>query len=295
MATFKAYPNGATMGTGNPAPVGGPRGAVTGWSAASVRRHKRWLYSVEAPGLTGSGAAVTLTLRDIPPDHEAWAAVLKRLFQRLRDSNMTRWHWVVEWQRRGAPHVHLAVYSDDLDPDAIGAVVIAHWRALTAKPYGSAARGQTSVEITGALGWLKYLSKHASRGVAHYQRQGMPAGWSKSGRLWGYGGSWPVSEPVAGVLDQRQFWAVRRMVRRYAIAQARSAALAYSAADHPDSPRKAAAAWDSVAWTRRMLSCNDRALSTVRGVSDWVPGPVFLELAVCAGWSGEVSEPAATL
>ncbi|WP_443678868.1 hypothetical protein [Nocardioides daeguensis] len=26
---------------------------------------------------------------------------------------MTRWHWVVEWQRRGTPHLHLAVYAPE--------------------------------------------------------------------------------------------------------------------------------------------------------------------------------------
>jgi len=37
-----------------------------------------------------------------------------------------------------------------------------------------------------------------------------------------------------------------------------------------------------------MLRCNDRALSSVRGLSEWVPGPVLIDLAVLAGWSGEL-------
>lgn len=295
MATFKAYPNGATMGRGNTQPVGGPRGLVTGWSASSVRRHKRWLYSVETTGLDGIGAAVTLTLRECPADHEEWRGILNRLFDRLRLEGFTRWHWVVEWQRRGVPHVHMAVYGrpPEFNSSAdVGNVVVAHWLALTAASYRAALAAQHVTPITGAVGWLQYLSKHASRGVAHYQRQGMPEGWTKTGRLWGYGGNWPVGEPIAGVLTDQQMHRVRRMVRRYAIAQARSAALKY---DRAGQRGKASAAWDSVAFLRGMLTCNDRALSTVRGVSDWVPGPVFIQMAVCAGWEGELSEPSETV
>lgn len=293
MATFKAYPNGATMGHGNPKPVGGRRGAVTGWSAASVRRHKRWLYSVEASGLTGSGSGVTLTLRDTPADDREWGALLKRLLDRLRDSGMIRWHWVTEWQSRGTPHLHMAVYGpESLSADEVGRLVVRHWLALT-EGYGARSAAQFATPITGPVGWLKYLSKHASRGVAHYQRQGMPEGWTKTGRLWGYGGDWPTIEPVAGAVDDRTFWRVRRMIRRYAIAQARAAALAYES--NPVTMHKAAAAWDSVTFTRRMLKCPQRELSTVRGVSDWVPAPIFLEMLAAAGWKGELSDAPATV
>lgn len=288
MATFKAYPNGSTMGVGNAQPVGGARGTVTGWSKSSVRRHKRWLYSVESDGLTGSGCGVTLTLRDTPPGHEDWARVCALLFQRLRDAGMIRWHWVVEWQRRGTPHLHMAVYGPaEMDAHAVGVLVMRHWLALT-EVYGAAPQAQDITPITGAVGWLKYLSKHASRGVAHYQRQGMPSGWKKSGRLWGYGGSWPCAEAVEGWVSTEQFWRIRRQIRRYAIAQARSAALSY---ERGGLPVKAAAAWDSVGYLRSMLRCSDESLSRVRGVSDWVPAPVLLDLAVWSGWSGEIAEP----
>jgi hypothetical protein len=294
MATFKAYPNGLTMGVGNAAPVGGKRAAVTGWSAASVRRHKRWLYGVETPGLSGPGSGVTLTLRDTPANHEDWRDLVTRLLQRLRDSGMVRWHWVVEWQRRGTPHLHMAVYGpESLSAASVGELVVQHWLALTADAYGAGRAAQVHVEITGPTGWLKYLSKHASRGVAHYQRQGMPRGWTKSGRLWGYGGDWPITAPIEGVLTMEQFWQVRRMVRRYAIAQARAAALGYAA--NPVTSSKAPAAWDSVAHLRRLLRNPDRSTSSVRGVSDWCPVPVAVDLMVWAGWSGELSPQPATV
>lgn len=271
MATFKAYVNGATMGRGNAQPVGGKRGDVEGWSAASVRRHKRWLYSVEAPGLDGVGDAVTLTMRETPGSVDVWQVMLRRLFQGLRDRGMCRWHWVVEWQRRGTPHLHMAVYGPDGAPLRPGLEVVALWLRI-ASEHGAMPSAQHITPITGPVGWLKYLSKHASRGVKHYQRQGKPAGWEKTGRLWGYGGNWPLATPLEGALTDQQFWRVRRMVRAWAVADAR-----------------ARGDWRGVGYLRRMLACDDRGLSTVRGVSEWVPGPVFVRMAVCAGWEGELT------
>lgn len=271
MATFKAYANGVTMGVGNAAPVGGKRGQVVGWSTSAVRRHKRWLYGVEAPQLVGVGDAVTLTMRDTPDTVEEWRELLTLLFQALRDRGMVRWHWVVEWQRRGTPHVHLAVYAPDGE-ESPGAEVVKVWERLAGE-YGAQSAGQWVVPITGPVGWLKYLSKHASRGVAHYQRQGRPEGWTKTGRLWGYGGDWPVSPPLQGMLSMGEYHQVRRMVRSWAVADARSRG-----------------DWKGVRYLRRMLTCHDRQLSTVRGISEWVPGPMMVGMALCAGWQGELAE-----
>lgn len=169
--------------------------------------------------------------------------------------------------------------------DTVGGWVVAVWLRMAAE-YGPGRIAQASVPITGAEGWLKYLSKHASRGVAHYQRQGKPTGWESTGRLWGHGGSWPLVEPVAGVLDDQAFRRLRRMVRGYVIAEARSWAVQQvpGTKEHRD-------AWGRVSWARRMLRCNDRGLSAVRGMSEWVPGPLLLAMAAAAGWDGELSAP----
>ncbi len=118
------------MGVGNTAPVGGPRGLVTGWSSAAVRRHKRWLYSVEASGLDGLGDGVTLTLRDTPATVEDWQRLLQSLLVAVRRLGAVRWHWVVEWQRRGTPHLHMAVYAAPGAP-ALGRQVVLAWLRLT--------------------------------------------------------------------------------------------------------------------------------------------------------------------
>ena len=258
MATFKAYPNGVTMGHGNPQPVGGPRGEVVGWSAGAVRRHKRWLYSVVAPKLTGHGYAYTLTLRHTPATNAAWTTAMVRFLDRLRKvDGVIRWHWVVEWQRRGTPHLHMAVYGES---DWFVPHVLIAWFGAMAE-FDPAPIGQLVTPITGPVGWLKYLSKHASRGVEHYQRQGKPAGWKKTGRLWGKGGSWPVQLPIEGAVNRTEFARLRRLIRAYLIADAVSRGDVRAAV-----------------YLRGMLHCNDRNLSSVRGISEWVPPAVFMRM-----------------
>jgi hypothetical protein len=257
MATLRAYANGLTMGIGNAAPVGGMRGEVVGWSAAAVRRHKRWLYSVRAGELDGQGDAVTLTLRDCPATHEDWGRLRHALLVALAREGFTRWHWVTEWQRRGVPHVHLAVYSAQCRP---GLLVVRHWLRIAAA-YGALGPGQVVTPITGPVGWLKYLSKHAARGVRHYQRWGKPEGWVKTGRLWGYGGSWPTPEPEKWELDQADFWVLRRWVRNWAVADA-----------------KRRGDLRSVSYLRGMLRATDQRAGAIRGVSEWVPQEVAVRM-----------------
>ena len=72
------------------------------------------------------------------------------------------------------------------------------WRDVAGE-YGVSLSAQFVTPITGPLGWLQYLSKHAARGVRHYQRSGRPAGWHNTGRLWRHSRSgWPVVDPVQG-------------------------------------------------------------------------------------------------
>jgi hypothetical protein len=114
MATLQAYENGLSMGwpgIGHAPGTDVRRGCVEGWSAGAVRRHTAWLRSVDTKQLDGQGVAVTLTVRECPPMSDDWTRLVKVLQQRLRRAGLLRWHWVVEWQRRGVPHLHLAVYA----------------------------------------------------------------------------------------------------------------------------------------------------------------------------------------
>lgn len=328
MPVMKLYRNGLTMGTppGKNDHERAKRGLVTGWSPGAVRRHTAWLYSIDGSLLESgesTGYAYTLTMRDCPPDAAAFESLRKAWIRRVERLGLDRLHWVVEWQRRGVPHIHAAVYfnpptvwngtewaapgvsSDDseiqfrtgfdwewaaggeaptgagggrarqrpeppahggtpprssLSVDDRAALAIFAWLAVC-EQFGARMQAQDFKPIDGANGWLKYLSKHAARGVKHYQRQGKPEGWEKTGRLWGHWGEWPTDEPMRLVASRSDWHRLRRMIRSWRIADARAAG----------NPQR-------IAMARRMLKSNNPKLSPVRGVSDWVPESISAAL-----------------
>lgn len=258
MPTMKFYPNGATLskpGKGKGGTV--PRGIVRGWTRAATRRNTQWLYSVDHTGLTGEGFAVTLTLRDCPADHARWHQLRRAFFERLRRMGLLRAHWVTEWQRRGVPHLHAAVWFPDYDP-RLPRLIVDHWLALTSE-FGAGYRGQHVTPIHDAVGWFQYTAKHAARGLSHYQRspENIPSAWNKTGRIWGYLGKWPVRDAITMEIDEAGFYAFRRLVRSWRLADARS----------ESNPRVRA---HRIRSARRMLQSPDKALSEVRGVSEWL-------------------------
>lgn len=268
MPMVRAYQGGLTVGTGgNHTTERAKRGEVQGWTAASARRHNCWCYSVEPQRLTGYGWAVTLTLRDCPATSDEWTLLLQNFFQGLRDTGLlVRAHWVVEWQTRGAPHLHMAVYlTEDLGERAASRLIEGNWLARTQR-WGALELGQDCQRIRDTLDWQKYLAKHAARGVAHYQRQGKPSGWERTGRLWGHIGDWPTVEPIEARVDAGTFYRLRRLSRSWRVADARARA------------RRGKTSWRALTAARGMLRCPERKISRMRGVSDWIPEDVALRL-----------------
>lgn len=243
---------------GNPSAIPPDRTgtAIVSWSGAAVRRNIEFLMSVDQQGLTGQGWAFTLTVRDCPYSPDQWRDVREAFFVRLRRLGLVRLHWVTEWQRRRVPHLHLAVYFPALvDP---GEVVRA-WLQLTAD-LGARAAAQAFSPIFDALGWAKYVSKHASRGLRHYQRsvEQVPPQWqSGTGRMWGKLGEWPVAPELCFEISRRGFWMLRRVERRARLAAVRRM------------PEGRAKRREIVA-ARRWLRCPFRKLSEVRSTgSRW--------------------------
>lgn len=238
-----------------------PRGDVIGWSSATSRRLTQKLYQVDAEALQGQGYAVTLTIHDTPADSETFHQLRRAWLKRLSRMGITQVHWVIEWQRRGTPHIHAAVYAPAPLSNRDRNLLAVHWLAVT-EDYGSELSGQHIDEISGAVGWLKYLSKHASRGVNHYQRQGHPEGWNKTGRMWGFGGAWPMIEPVVlDGLNNREFYRARRIARAWAIADARKEKN-----------------WGRVAYLRKVGRPPSEHESRYRGFSEWIPADAGLRL-----------------
>jgi hypothetical protein len=232
------------------------RGLVKGWTRETVRRHTKWLYAIKVERLEGYGYALTLTMRDCPDTSDSFHRLRRTVFDRFSRMNPTRLHWVIEWQKRGVPHMHLALYFDrELTPQEEFKLKF-HWFEVAGQ-YGINLEAQYLLPITGPAGWLQYLSKHAARGAAHYQRQGKPLGWEKTGRLWGHQGDWPEEEPMRFDVPRQAFFRYRRLVRSWRLADAR-------AETDPDTRRR------RIRSARRMLKSNDRTMSEVRGISEWI-------------------------
>lgn len=212
MATVKLWPGGLSGGhspdiaTRKP----GKRGQVKGWTAGAARRNLAFLWSVNTDELHGTGYAVTLTVADAPPTSDEWSRARELWLDRARDIGMTRYHWVTEWTKRSVPHTHAAVYSEERD--VIARLLVAWLDVCDGAGFVANMRAQEVKPIDGVTGWLQYVSKHASRGVRHYQHEGAPEGWEKTGRLWGRGGDWPIEEPEELELTPKQYVIFRGMV-----------------------------------------------------------------------------------
>lgn len=261
MPIVRLYPHGLTGGVPpmKNDHLRAPRGDVQGWSHGATRRNVRFLMSIDNRKLTGRGVAFTFTLRDCPPTSDAWHRLRRAFEKRMVRAGMLRLHWVTEWQRRGVPHLHGMAFFPDEGPLDLAMMVDA-WLAV-AGPYGAGHRGQHVMTVNDAVGWFQYLAKHAARGVQHYQRSAtnVPEGWQqKTGRVWGKGGDWPVRDGIVINLQDQHgdggWFAFRRLCRSWRVADARATGNRYR-----------------VRSARAMLTCTDKPLSRVRGVSEWIP------------------------
>lgn len=189
---------------------------------------------------------------------------------------MIRNHWLTEWQRRQVPHLHGALWFPEPSRwDDLKAQIRQAWLEVMAS-YGPLQWSQHVEPITNAVGWFQYVSKHAARGLNHYQRnpEGIPPGWQgATGRMWGYGGDWPLREAMSLQMSMPAYHRFRRLVRSWRLADARSSR----------SGRRIIQAKD-------MLKCRDSGLSAVRGVSEWIDtndALKFVEIVASEGYDVE--------
>lgn len=181
--------------------------------------------------------------------------------------------------------MHCAVYvREDLPESEVREILIGTWLRLAWR-YGAGPRGQHMAPIDGPLGWLEYLSKHAARGVKHYQRNGKPPGWDKTGRLWGHTGTWPVVEPAEVQVTREEFYRFRRLVRSWRVADARRELLEAPAGLIGTQERQKARR--RLVFARGMLRSPDVDLSRVRGVSEWIPEDLGMALLLIASGDEE--------
>ena len=203
------------------------REAAHGWSDKATRNNTRWLQSVDHDHLDGDGYACTLTIRKSPATPENWATIRDQLFKRLIRMGAVRLHWVCEWQERRVPHLHLAVWFNGKEgaPQALEnpcSTIVRHWIEIT-RLLGVSPRAQHVIPIAEFGGWSKYVSKHASRGAQHYQRNinSRPPNWQTSGRVWGYRGKWHTIEPIKLEVTPATFYQFRRIMQKLRLQDAR--------------------------------------------------------------------------
>jgi hypothetical protein len=266
MPVLRVYRHGFTAGIPplNNSHLRGLRGDVKGWTKAATRSNNRFLWSVDERELDdGVGAALTLTVRVCPESAAEWTRMREAMVQRLRRMGLIRLHWLTEWQSRGVPHLHMAAWFERRPGYAYSVYdLVEAWLAI-AGGHGAQFQGQHVTPVVDAVGWFKYLSKHAVRGLQHYQRssENMPSSWSKTGRMWGHGGDWPVVPELRIEFDNPAYYAFRRIVRGWRLAGARAAG---------DANRVRAA--------RRMLRSKQEPLGRVRGPSEWCEESVTLTI-----------------
>jgi hypothetical protein len=239
------------------------RGLTQGWTATATRSNRRFLWSVVCDDLGNGGLSFTLTVRNCPATAAVWAGLRRAFMMRLARMGAVRTHWLTEWQRRGVPHLHGCVWFPADCPvsvDTLRGLVVAHWVDV-AGGFGALPISQDSKSISGALGWLQYLAKHADRGLRYYQRaaESIPDGWRGStGRMWGHTGVWPLREPQKIVIDDAGGYAFRRICQRWRLAQSRV---------EPDLSKRSA----RIRSARRCLQSNKRGSASVRGSAEWLP------------------------
>ena len=232
---------------------------------------------------------------------------------------MLRLHWVMEFQRRGVPHLHCAIWYEpnELDPLTmkradrvrfvdgmesiarhgeqwegtnryVAAMAVGDWLDL-AEPFGAGIKGQHARPIIESVGWFQYLAKHCGRGKDHYQRQmdSLPDAWEKSPRVWGKRGQWVTEDPIEIELTDREWYRIRRLVRYQRVARCRAMlpALGWDSLPplHTKDWARSITEWPGstgklslrqrirhLQQARTMLRCNERKLSDVRGLNEWI-------------------------
>lgn len=255
MATVSIWPNGLSGGC---SPDGslrrpGKRGVVKGWSPGAARRNLKFLWSVSTDLLDGPGWAVTLTVGETPESADEWEHARSLWLERARRLGMTRYHWVTEWTAKGRPHMHAALYGIER---ADKTLLLAWLEIADAHGWPVNAKGQHFERIKGVKGWLQYVAKHAARGVVHYQRDGAPEGWDKTGRLWGIGGDWPVDAPEEVELGSAQYVLFRSLVWDWMLADMEARGVP------PEFVDQTRSRWDNPEHGH------------AHGVSGWIPGDV---------------------
>lgn len=252
-----------------PPPV---RSKNKGWTKHAAIRNRNFLYQVIPQALDGIGYAITLTVHrcDTPTEWSRWRA---NFIKSLRRMGLIRFHIVTEWQRRGVPHLHCAVWLQPGRPAEVWdrLNIIDAWLRIAAEGQPSYL-AQDIKPMEGCYHWLRYLAKHGVRGVNNYQRHwsNVPKAWKgETGRVWLKGGDWPLMPffKVEG-LTQSQKFQMRRLFCRYLASNPPHLAIKFK---HRLGTRKH---WQG------FLKCSDKKTARFRSPTSFIPLNVTVNLVL---------------
>jgi hypothetical protein len=270
-ATITIRPHGVNGGfSGSNSGKAGTRAACVGWSVSSARSNMRFLRSIEGEQLPTDGVSFTLTLGVCPPTASEWTRLRKRLATHLgREMGAVCWHHVTEWQERGVPHLHgIAFFENSTGRE--GMQILKFWLSISSS-WKAGRRGQHFSQIESLVGWLEYMSKHASRGFKHYQRDqaSMPKEWANTGRMWGRSKlGWPLSEDSFQI-EREAFFKLRRLQDRFALSLVKQD---LARARFYGDAKKVRALCKRAGFLAKVRTGQGvRSASETRGLNEWIP------------------------
>lgn len=185
-------------GKGDGLVVGGLRGEVGGFSAASRRRLLHWMATVNMSA-AGLPLFVTLTFPGSwSKSRLDWApSASKRLLEAWRKRVQRLWPsswmlWRIEPQKRGAPHFHVLIWAANLTNDWVSR---SWWEVVGSGEESHLKAGTNLQRVRTVRGSVWYCAKYVAK------VQDVCDGWERIGRWWGVQGR-------SNVPRQRQVWAL---------------------------------------------------------------------------------------
>lgn len=185
-----------------PIPPGGSREEIERWTYKSRRR----LAFVAANTDVIFKAMITLTYpKEFPGDGKAVKRHLGNFLRYLRHNEaMVEYLWFLEFQKRGAPHVHLLLDKPESDlPDK--KAISSTWYRICGSGDGKHLLAGTRTEnLRSADGGTRYAVKYAMK----MEQKNVPEEFRNVGRFWGH--SRGVKPTQKGKLEFETFGELRQ-------------------------------------------------------------------------------------
>ena len=188
---------------------GGRRQAVKSkWSRQSRNRLLKTLVSIakiERKHIYG----ITLTYRERTVEESK--RDLNCLKKRLRRKLGSEWHavWKMEFQRRGAVHYHIALFTNT---PITREWVSETWAEITGDPQLSITGTRVDrLNIESVQQLLFYIGGHASKPLKEYQNENREGGWT--GRWWGIWNK-PKLQKQAVRVTWEKYNYIKRQIRK---------------------------------------------------------------------------------